>query len=80
MEAARRNMIDVALDGNTIQYPTKGIHAASKIYMQPASDGMALPVVRCALCWNCGGYKTYWPSVTIDQLSPLFVTFKALRI
>ena len=39
MESARRNMIDVALDGNTIQYPTKGIHAASKIYMQPASDG-----------------------------------------
>ena len=39
MEAARRNMIDVALDGTTIQYPTKGIHAASKIYMQPASDG-----------------------------------------
>jgi small subunit ribosomal protein S5 len=39
MESARRNMIDVALDGSTIQYPTKGIHAASKIYMQPASDG-----------------------------------------
>ena len=39
MEAARRNMIDVALDGTTIQYPTKGIHAASKIYMQPASEG-----------------------------------------
>ena len=38
-ESARRNMIDVALDGSTIQYPTKGIHAASKIYMQPASDG-----------------------------------------
>jgi len=39
MEAARRNMIDVSLDGTTIQYPTKGIHAASKIYMQPASEG-----------------------------------------
>ena len=39
MEAARRNMITVALDGSTIQYPTKGIHAASKIYMQPASEG-----------------------------------------
>ena len=39
MESARRNMIDVALDGSTIQYPTKGIHAASKIYMQPASEG-----------------------------------------
>ena len=39
MEAARRNMIEVALDGTTIQYPVKGAHAASKIYMQPASDG-----------------------------------------
>ena len=39
MEAARRNMIDVSLDGSTIQYPIKGIHAASKIYMQPASEG-----------------------------------------
>mgnify|MGYP001315335299 FL=1 len=39
MEAARRNMITVALDGSTIQYPVKGIHAASKIYMQPASEG-----------------------------------------
>jgi small subunit ribosomal protein S5 len=39
MEAARKNMIDVALDGTTIQYPIKGVHAASKIYMQPASEG-----------------------------------------
>ena len=39
MEAARRNMIEVSLNGTTIQYPTKGIHAASKIYMQPASEG-----------------------------------------
>ena len=39
MEAARRNMVTVALDGSTIQYPVKGIHAASKIYMQPASEG-----------------------------------------
>ena len=34
-----KNMIDVALDGTTIQYPIKGVHAASKIYMQPASEG-----------------------------------------
>ena len=39
MEAARKNMIDVALDGTTIQYPIKGVNAASKIYMQPASEG-----------------------------------------
>ena len=39
MEAARRNMIDVELNGDTIQYPIKANHGASKIYMQPASQG-----------------------------------------
>lgn len=39
MESARRNMVDVELNGTTIQYPIKGNHGASKIYMQPASDG-----------------------------------------
>lgn len=39
MEAARRNMIEVDLDGDTIQYPTKATHGGSKVYMQPASEG-----------------------------------------
>lgn len=39
MEAARRNMIDVDLNGVTIQYPTKGSHSGSKVFMQPASEG-----------------------------------------
>lgn len=39
MEAARRNMIDVDLNGDTIQYPTTGRHSGSKVYMQPASQG-----------------------------------------
>jgi small subunit ribosomal protein S5 len=39
MEAARRNMITVGLDGNTIQYPIKANHGASKVYLQPASEG-----------------------------------------
>lgn len=39
MESARRNMIQVDLNGNTIQYPIKARHGASKIYMQPASEG-----------------------------------------
>jgi len=39
MEAARRNMIQVDLNGDTIQYATKGRHGASKVYMQPASQG-----------------------------------------
>ncbi len=39
MEAARRNMISVNLNGNTLQYPIKAKHGASKVYMQPASEG-----------------------------------------
>jgi len=39
MEAARRNMIQVDLNGTTIQYPITARHGASKIFMQPASDG-----------------------------------------
>ena len=39
MEAARRNMITVSLDGHTLQYPIKSKHGASKVYMQPASEG-----------------------------------------
>ncbi|WP_062268059.1 30S ribosomal protein S5 [Endozoicomonas arenosclerae] len=39
MEAARRNMIQVDLNGDTLQYPVKARHGASKVYMQPASAG-----------------------------------------
>jgi small subunit ribosomal protein S5 len=39
MESARRNMISVDLDGTTLQYAVKARHGASKIYMQPASEG-----------------------------------------
>lgn len=39
MEAARRNMINVRLDGSTLQYPVKANHGASRIFMQPASEG-----------------------------------------
>ncbi len=39
MESARRNMITVSLNNGTIFYPTKANHGASKVYMQPASEG-----------------------------------------
>ena len=39
MEAARRNMIQVDLNGVTLQYPIKAVHGASRIFMQPASEG-----------------------------------------
>lgn len=42
MEAARRNMISVSLDGHTLEYPVKARHGASKVYMQPASEGTGI--------------------------------------
>ena len=39
MEAARRNMVNVDLDGDTLWYATTARHSASKVYMQPASEG-----------------------------------------
>lgn len=42
MEAARRNMIEVDLNGDTIHYPIKAQHGASKVFMQPASEGTGI--------------------------------------
>jgi small subunit ribosomal protein S5 len=39
MEAARRNMVQVDIKGDTLQYAVKANHGASKVYMQPASEG-----------------------------------------
>jgi len=39
MDSARRNVIRVVLDGTTIRYAVKSRHGASKVYMQPASEG-----------------------------------------
>jgi small subunit ribosomal protein S5 len=42
MEAAKRNMISVELNGDTLHYATKGRHGASKVFMQPASQGTGI--------------------------------------
>ena len=39
MESARRNMVSVQLTDGTLQYPVRANHGASKVYMQPASEG-----------------------------------------
>ena len=39
LEAARRNMITVDLKGTTLQHAIHSKHGASRIYMQPASEG-----------------------------------------
>jgi small subunit ribosomal protein S5 len=42
LEAARRNMVSVELDGTTLQHPVKARHGASKVFMQPASEGTGI--------------------------------------
>ena len=42
MDAARKNMITVPLNGTTLQYPINARHGSANIYMQPASDGTGI--------------------------------------
>ena len=42
MEKARRNLVNVDLNGATLQHPIKGRHSGSKVYMQPASEGTGI--------------------------------------
>ena len=39
MQAARKNMISINLNNDTLQYAKKGRHGATLVYMQPASEG-----------------------------------------
>jgi len=42
MEGARKNMIEVRLNGTTLQYPMVGHHGAARVFMKPASDGTGI--------------------------------------
>lgn len=82
MESARRNMIQVELDGDTIQYATKGRHGASKVYMQPASQGTGViaggamrAVLEMAGVQNVLG-KCYGSTNPVNVVR---ATFEALR-
>jgi small subunit ribosomal protein S5 len=39
MESARRKMVRVSLKNGTLQHAVEGRHGATKVFMQPASDG-----------------------------------------
>ena len=67
MEAARRNMIQVDLNGDTIQYPVKAAVTAlpkftcSLLLKVPVLS----PVVQCVPFWKLLVYTTYWLSATV---------------
>ncbi|MDH5583963.1 MAG: 30S ribosomal protein S5 [Gammaproteobacteria bacterium] len=39
MQSARKNMVTLNLNNDTLQYANKGRHGATLVYMQPASEG-----------------------------------------
>lgn len=42
MDQARKSMIKVTLNKDTLQHPIIGKHGAAKVYMQPASEGTGI--------------------------------------
>ena len=42
MERARRSLLEVELNGNTLWYAVTAHHGASKVYMSPASEGTGI--------------------------------------
>ena len=42
MEKARRNLRQMSMKGVTLQFPVTAVHGASKVYMQPASEGTGI--------------------------------------
>ena len=42
LESARRNMVNVDLNGTTIHYAVKAKHESATVYMQPASPGTGI--------------------------------------
>lgn len=42
MDQARKNLVKVALNKDTLQHPVVGKHGAAKVFMQPASEGTGI--------------------------------------
>ncbi len=42
MEKARRNMVEVSLNEETLHYSISARHGAARVYMQPASEGTGI--------------------------------------
>ncbi|MGI9275282.1 MAG: 30S ribosomal protein S5 [Endozoicomonas sp.] len=82
MESARRNMIQVDLNGDTLQYPVKARHGASKVYMQPASAGtgvIAGGAMRAVL--EVAGVHNVLAKCygSTNPVNVVYATFKGLR-
>lgn len=81
MQAARKNLANVALKNATLHYALKGAHGTTRVYMQPAADGTGLiagggmrAVFECAGVRNVLA-KSYGSRNPINVVR---ATFKAL--
>ena len=82
MEAARRNMVHVDLNGTTIWYPLNARHGASKVFMQPASEGTGVIAggTMRALFEAAGIHNVLAKSYgSTNPVNVVRATFKALR-
>ena len=82
MENARRNMFEVELDGGTLWYATSARHSASKVYMQPASEGtgvIAGGAMRAV--FEAAGVQNVLAKCygSTNPVNVVHATFKALR-
>ena len=80
-EAARRNMVDVELNGTTIWYPVKESFGASTVYMQPASEGTGIIAgdkMRAVL--ECAGVRNVLAKCygSTNPVNVVTATFRAL--
>jgi small subunit ribosomal protein S5 len=85
MDAARRNMVRVEIDRGTIQYAVRARHGASKVYMQPASEGTGViaggamrSVLEIAGVHNVLA-KCYGSTNPVNVVRATFAALKALR-
>lgn len=85
MDAARRNMVRVEIDRGTIQYAVRARHGASKVYMQPASEGTGViaggamrAVLEIAGVHNVLA-KCYGSTNPVNVVRATFEALKALR-
>jgi len=42
MDQAKKNLVQIILNNDTLQHPIVGVHGAAKVYMQPASAGTGI--------------------------------------
>src|SRR6218665_81931 len=82
LEAARRNMIQVELNGTTLQHPLTGQHGASRVYMQPASEGtgvIAGGAMRAVL--EVAGVQNVLAKCygSTNPVNVVYATFKGLK-